>query len=339
MVRTLSTAEVTPRDRLSYWIDAVCDTYVQLDCEADGNMIDGEIRIDTLSTLKLSRVTASAQRVRRTPAKIAQATEDYFLVSIQTAGAGIVSQDGRDAVLQPGDFALYDSTRPYELLFERDFQQYVLMLPGPTLRSHLRDTHGLTARPVSGEHGAGHLLIEMIRTLASDIDRLEPASAAAVAQGVEHILIAGLRALPSANAQPMSSLTAFHRERIKALVRERLRDPHLSVAEIAARLRISVSTVHRVFAGEACSITDWIWAQRLDRVKRDLCDPALASRNISDLAFSWGFNDAAHFSRAFRARFGCAPRELRALASHPAHSWRRPAGAGNRLPTERRRVT
>lgn len=321
MARLLSTAEVAPRHRLSYWVDAVCDTYVQLDCDAPGaGTIDGEIRLDTLATLELSRVTASAQRVKRTPAKIARASEDYFLVSIQTRGQGAVLQDGRAALLQAGDFALYDSTRPYELIFERDFQQFVLMLPGPALRSQLRDTQALTARPVSGTRGAGHLMIGMIQALANDIGALEPASAAAVAQSVEHILVAGLRSLPGEAAPSASQLTVFHREQIKAFVRANLRDPQLGVARIAAQLRTSPSTVHRAFAGEPCSVTDWIWAQRLDGVRRDLCDPALGARSVSELAFSWGFNDAAHFSRAFRARFGCAPRELRAGMARPHHA-------------------
>jgi AraC-like DNA-binding protein len=47
-----------------------------------------------------------------------------------------------------------------------------------------------------------------------------------------------------------------------------------------------------------------IWAQPLDAAKRDLCDPAEAARSVREIAFSWGFNDAAHFSRACRARFG-----------------------------------
>ena len=49
-------------------------------------------------------------------------------------------QDGRVATLLPGDFALYDSTRPYELIFDEPLQQYVLQLPGAVLRSRLRDT-------------------------------------------------------------------------------------------------------------------------------------------------------------------------------------------------------
>lgn len=52
-------------------------------------------------------------------------------------------------------------------------------------------------------------------------------------------------------------------------------------------------------------------AQRPDLARRELSDPLHASRSVSDIAFACGFNDAAHFSRSFRARFGCAPRVLR----------------------------
>lgn len=313
MPRLLSTADVPERDRAAYWTDMVCDAYVQLDCDpgAGARAIRGEIAIDRLATLELSRVTSTAQRVRRTPARIAAASEDYFLVSIQARGQGRVSQDGRDARLGPGDFALYDSTRPYTLAFDGTFQQYVLMLPGPMLRTALRGVEGLTATTVSGQRGAGHLMIGMIRTLAADIGTLAPASAAAVADSVTQILLAGLAALPAAHRQAPPPAQALHRAQIRALVRERLRDPLLNVTAIAGQLRLSPSTLHRAWAGEACSLSDWIWAQRLDAARRDLCDPALAARSVSQIAFSWGFNDAAHFSRAFRARFGCAPSDLR----------------------------
>ena len=134
--------------------------------------------------------------MRRTPAKIAGDAEDYFLVSIQTAGQGVVSQDGRDARLGPGDFALYDSTRPYTLRFDGAFQQFVLKLPGRTLRTRVRETQHLTATAVSGACGAGHLMLSMIQTLATDIDTLAPECAAAVADSVTHILSAGLSTLP-----------------------------------------------------------------------------------------------------------------------------------------------
>jgi AraC-like DNA-binding protein len=323
MHQTVSTDCVEPSQRLAFWTDMVCSTYVQLDCDAAAGAatIEGDITADELATLQLSRVTATPQIVRRTAAKIACASEDYFLVSIQTQGEGVVEQDGRTAHLAPGDFALYDSTRPYELRFEGAFQQYVLRLPGPTLRTVLRNTQSLTASTVSGQRGAGQLMIGMIQTLVADIGTLAPESATAVAESVTQILIAGLSALPAARQQPVSHLTAYHREQIKACARARLRDPHLTVASVAAQLRVSPSTLHRAWAGEACSIAEWIWAQRLDAARRDLCDPGMGARSVSEIAFSWGFNDAAHFSRVFRARFACSARELRSgNAAQPAQA-------------------
>ncbi len=313
---TVSTDQVPPGQRLAYWTDMVCGVYVQLECDAAGGRddIQGHIAVEDLSSLQLSRVTASPQRVTRTPALVGRASEDFFLVSIQTEGAGRVLQDGRAADLAPGDFALYDSTRPYTLQFEQPFQQYVLRLPGPTLRTALRDTHRLTASTVSGQRGAGHLMINMIRTLAADIDTLAPESAAAVAESITQILIAGLSALPLARQQPLSHLRAYHREQIKACVRANLRQPGFGVADAAARLRLSPSTLHRAWAGEACALGEWIWAQRLDAARRDLCDPGMGARSVSEIAFGWGFNDAAHFSRAFRTRFACSPRQMRAGA-------------------------
>ncbi len=320
MPRMLTTAGVEPSQRSAYWSDMVCGTYVQLTCDPSPSArhkpdgFSGQIAVADLSTLQLTQVTANAQLVRRTLANIARDSEDYFLVSMQTAGFGTVSQDGRVAVLKPGDFALYDSTRPYTLQFDDDFQQYVLKIPGRVLRTALRQTQQLTATVVSGERGAGHLMINMISTLAADIDTLAPESAVAVADSVTNILIAGLSALPAACSRPVTQLHAYQLERIKACVNARLRDPALTVAAVAAELRMSLSTLHRTWAGEPCSLSDWLWAQRLDGAKRDLGNPSMAARSVSDIAFHWGFNDAAHFSRAFRARFACTPRELRAQA-------------------------
>lgn len=310
MSRLLTTDAVDARDRLAYWNDAVTDTYVRLDTTAPGGDVVGDIRADALATLQLSRVTATAQRVRRTPSLIARAAEDFFLVSIQTRGTGLLVQDGREAELAPGDFALYDSTRPYELRFAGPFQQYVLMLPGPLLRSQLAAAPQLTARAVHGSRGAGHLMIEMIRTLAADVDVLAPGAATAVAQGVEHIVVAGLSALRVPEPSP-----AARAAQVRAVARRRLRDPGLTVAAIAAELHASVSTLHRAFADEPCSIMEWIWAERLGAVHADLRDPVCAHRTIGDLAASWGFADPSHFSRAFRARFGVTPRDARRAAT------------------------
>ena len=33
---------------------------------------------------------------------------------------------------------------------------------------------------------------------------------------------------------------------------------------------------------------------------------------LTEIAYRWGFNDSSHFSRSFKAAFGCTAREFRA---------------------------
>ncbi len=321
MSEILSTESVAADQRLAYWIDMICKTYVQLECDALGNAnaacFNGEIRSHHLPGLGLSVIRSAAQHVMRTPREIARASDDYFIVSIQTSGRGVISQDGRDAVLSPGDFAIYDSTRPYVLHFDDDFEEIVLKLRRDQLRSVVRDTEKLTATAVSGRAGAGHLMINMIRTLSDEVDTLQPASAAAVASSVVNILVAGLQSLPACNGVDPSSMTAYHVARFKRLVDERLRDPALSVAAIAAELGISVSHLHRLFKCDPLPPAQYVWNRRLEACGRELLDPRRGKASVAEIAFGWGFNDAAHFSRAFRGRFGCSPREWRQGGGKP----------------------
>jgi AraC-like DNA-binding protein len=310
MEQLFTTESVAPAQRLGYWSDLICDTYVHLECDAARDRaFDGSIRSQSMPGLELSVVDSGAQTVLRTERQIARSSDGFFLVSIQTRGRGRLRQDGRDALLGPGDFALYDSTRAYELHFEEDFQQIVLKLPSDQLRSVVRDTERLTATTVSGKAGAGHLMISMIKTLWDDLDELEPASAVAVAGGVINILVAGLQTLPAQQGVQPSALASYHLGRIKQLIDARLRDPAFSISQVAAELGLSVGHIHRLFKSEAISPAHYVWNRRLEACSRELRDPRHAARSISEIAFAWGFNDAAHFSRAFKERFGKSPRD------------------------------
>ncbi|WP_445498097.1 cupin domain-containing protein, partial [Pseudomonas aeruginosa] len=74
-------------------------------------------------------VSSSRQRVLRTPSRIARASEDFVLFALGRSGSGGVVQDGRETVIQPGEFAFYDTTRPYELRFNDDFTQTIFQVP------------------------------------------------------------------------------------------------------------------------------------------------------------------------------------------------------------------
>ena len=118
----MSTSEVVPRESFTFWREIICDVFVQLDCERRGEgSFAGTLTNRRAGPLQLTEVGADAQHVVRSRRQIAKGGEDDCLVSLQLAGRGIIAQDGREAVLGPRDFALYDSTRPYELSFDGPF--------------------------------------------------------------------------------------------------------------------------------------------------------------------------------------------------------------------------
>ncbi|CAM5724386.1 hypothetical protein SANTM175S_04325 [Streptomyces antimycoticus] len=85
-------------------------------------------------------------------------------------------------------------------------------------------------------------------------------------------------------------------------------------AAIAAHHHVSVRTLHLLFHSEPETVSARIRRRRLEHCHADLTDPRLRRRSISAIAARWGFLRPADFSRAFRAAYGVAPRELRQAA-------------------------
>jgi len=102
-----------------------------------------------------------------------------------------------------------------------------------------------------------------------------------------------------------------HRARIRRCVEARLFDPELSPASVAAALGLSPRYLRLLLAGDGESLTAYILRRRLEECARQLRDPRHAGRSVTELAFACGFNDASHFSRAFKARFDRSPRDYR----------------------------
>lgn len=308
MAKVVSTAAVSPRNSVSFWTEAVSDTFVVLDCKAgDGReSIDGEIAVQTLASIDLARVRASAQSVHRTPAAIDASSDDYYLVGMQTEGSCLVTQDGRSAALHDGGFALYDTTRPYSLLLTDHFEQLVIRLPRTALERYLPEAARLTALAVNADPGAGRLLVNTVQFLANDIDVLSPDVALSVSQGVEHLIVAGLggltRGVPDAHRISRRKLVQTH-------ILENLGDESLSIKSIASDLHLSPSSIHRAFAADGETVMGWVWQQRLKRIRETLLTGRYEG-TLTDLFLTWGFSDPSHFSRAFRQRYGHAPSQL-----------------------------
>jgi AraC-like DNA-binding protein len=311
----LSTNEVAARERASYWVDLICDVFVQLDCTQVDPGFYGDIVNQPLGRIQVSEVISTKQFVDRSRRQLARSNEDCLLVSLQLDGHGLVQQDGRSALLAPGDFALYDSTRRYTLTFDGDFRQLVLKSPRPLFTDRLDFPERCTATRIGGSSGMGRVASEFLRAVAREAPTLMPHEIERVANTMIDVFAAAFG--HSLVNQPLSpgSHRAAQLVRIKMFIEDHLRDPELSPERIAAAHGIGTRYLSKLFEDTGHTVARWIWEQRLDRIERDLRDADLAAHTVSEIAFGWGFNNMSHFSRAFKARFGVCPRTRRSERS------------------------
>jgi AraC-like DNA-binding protein len=313
----LSTTGLPERQRFAFWQDAVCDTFVELDCERlSDRAFSGEIARVEAGSAGFSVVRSQEHRVVRTPARIRRAREEAVLVSLQLSGSAAIVQDGREARLAPGDFALYDSTRPYSLSLLGDFEMLVLQVERQRLMRWLGRTEPLTARALSAATPTGAIASSFLASVAATVGRMERQTAERMSD-IALALIATAFGEAANAAAPLGHSRVALLYRAKALIDAEIHDPGLNTSVIAARLGIAPRTLQDLFHAEETTVSDWIWRRRLEKARRDLADPALAGETVTQIALACGFRDMAHFSRRFRREFGRAPREVREASPSP----------------------
>ena len=88
--------------------------------------------------------------------------------------------------------------------------------------------------------------------------------------------------------------------------------PTRPMETIAKAHAISVRALHALFEDSGESVAALVRRERLRRCLEDLERPSGGS--VTEIAFRWGFRDAAHFSRVFKRQFGATPSDARHAA-------------------------
>lgn len=294
-----------------HWKHLVAESFVPLTAgTADVEGFRGQLRSRVLDRMSIVEVTATSHEVHRTPALIARAHERYFKLNLQLEGTGLLIQDNREAVLRPGDLAIYDTNRPYTLAFEDTTRIMVVMFPCDALALPTEYVGQLAAVRMAGDGGLSGIVGQFIRQLSENLDMLNGPSGSRLAANALDLVSTMLHAemdISPDRMKPQALLAVAVREYIDA----NLSDPLLSPASIAAAHFISTRHLHNVFHESGTTVASWIRTQRLEGARRDLRDPLHAGLPVGAVAARWGFLDAAHFSRTFRDAFGVPPSDWR----------------------------
>jgi AraC-like DNA-binding protein len=306
-VKVWSTAQVHPRDRLAYWVDQICaNCCVDSEPRPDPRFFGEGVLTDLAGMLQIVNGVSTAQVIRRSSRQIARGNGGHFHVTVMSSGRTQASQDGREAVLGPGDFVIADHTREYQFTYDTDVTQTLLIIPRQSLLDRIGRAERFTARKIDGSKGFGGLLSPMLQNLGAQLRDVPSDMQARIAGNVLDLIAT---AVLSEHDEVRVSSEMTH-VRIKFWIETHLVE-ELSGERIAAACGVSVRHLNRLFAREATSLMHYVWERRLARCRRDLMDPAMAHHPIGDIALSAGFKDLAHFSRAYRARYGRSASEDR----------------------------
>lgn len=259
-------------------------------------------------------VTAPEHTVERTPELIKEcATGDFYKLSLMLEGEGMVMQDAREAVLRQGDLAIYDTTRPYSLLASEGARTAIVMFPREMIALPPEMVAQLTAVRFDRSQGLAASVSPFMCQLMKQLDQFARPGGSRLPHNIVDLL--GTMLVSELDLAPNETSPGGRLLRqVMDYIEDHLNDPDLRPASIAAAHFISARYLQVLFQRNGMTISSWVRERRLERCYRDLADSSLAGESVAQLAAKWGFPEPAHFSRAYKKRFGVSPRQTRISA-------------------------
>ncbi|WP_427004451.1 AraC family transcriptional regulator [Pseudarthrobacter sp. H2] len=261
-------------------------------------------------SLKFAQVRGSAQVVERNERFIRQNPTDVIAIFFALEGeAFFYYGDGHES-LKPGQAVIYDADRPFMRGFCKGLHELVLTIPRddylalsggkPLLKPQVFDF--LQGKPANRHMLA---LAKLVRGTLSG--KPQPGGAADPGRAEDTAMeLIGLLARGEGNGTDPGYLATA-----RCYIEDRLGDPQLSTAEVAAAVGISERHLTRIFAeaGEPPSL--YILGRRLELAKNILADPTQRTTPVGRIAAAAGFASQSYFTRAFKTRFGAVPLQIR----------------------------
>lgn len=323
LVTEFSTGDVAPRDRFASFEAFATQSHIRTVLRSNQqDDFRARMRVLELGELQVSALTYPHLEVVRTPKLIRQGDPEVYEINSVLAVSGRMSQDGHEATFRSGDLVLLDSSRPFRVWLDAAPDRVatvVARIPRALLPLPWTAVRRLVATPIPATHGMSGVFHRWLADLAANAGGFTPANVPTLASITTDLLTSLLgRHLDTGETMTPQSRRRTLRVQVHDFVRQHLGDPSLSPVTLAEAHRVSVRSLQQLFADEGTTPAAWIRHLRLERCRHDLADPRLRLRPVHAVAARWGFTDAGHFSRAFRAAYGVPPRDYRHQALRDA---------------------
>ncbi|UHC17161.1 helix-turn-helix domain-containing protein [Methylobacterium currus] len=260
-----------------------------------------------LGTVLVGEISAPTQALERTARKAAIQGLDHVLIQFYESGSSLIRTDRSEATVSPSDFVVYDLSQPVAVSSSAVTATNIL-LPRALLGNRTGLVSALHGSVFSTAHDKGaELFACYLRRLVASCDDLDAHHVPNLAEAAASLCAT---ALPNWAADGVAERRATLK--VRAFIHDNLGTPELGPEMICARFGLSRATLYRQFAADD-GVQNYIRNCRLAQAMRLLTEPAEEGRpRISSIAYATGFSDDRSFSRAFKRRYGCLPRDAAA---------------------------
>lgn len=228
---------------------------------------------------------------------------------IPSDDGAILSQDGMHRPIAAGDLVVLPRQSGWQLSIKRDMRATVLCITTEAFAGRRIRLAELGDAQIPAIDGLAAVLRSLILSTSDALETISGDAWTTISTSLAEVFLAWLRqvspeAIEAGGPQALMS-------RICEAIEKRLDDPTLTPSRIAQGEGISERYLQKLFEGRGDNFSHYLRERRLQRCWADLASPTQAHHSVSEIAFRCGFNDAAHFSRTFRERFGISPRAFR----------------------------
>ncbi|MGQ7461992.1 AraC family transcriptional regulator [Streptococcus suis] len=234
--------------------------------------------------------------------------ENYVLHFI-TNGKGKITIDGETTNLQAGDlFVLPKNQSIFYQADENTPWTYTWVgFSGSRAETILSQTR-LLEKYFLHSHLESEILKKMIDINQTEIQSLPMITELILIGHLNQLLAALVQEFPNESLKESSTLAKNYVHHAIKLIHSQYNSP-IKVNEIADHLALSRSYLYKIFKQETgYAIKDYILQIKMKRSCQLLEDP---SRNITEIAYSVGYQDPLTFSSAFKNYFHMSPTDFR----------------------------
>ncbi|MBB4632656.1 helix-turn-helix domain-containing protein [Sphingosinicella soli] len=309
-----STEGYAASERFEAWRQQLNAIYLDWSIEKPGDAAyQASVSTRSFDDFTLVNCRCEPFRASRRAAQMAQDTREIIGVQLVISGRETMDIGGEQVSLSEGDLMIWDNTRPMSFAVQESLHKLSIIMPLSRFKNWLPTSWYTIDKKIAKGSMSGQLLSTFMRNMPDHMFNRENANGDALIEATMGLLVDALDPLRGGSED--QSLKAAQMMRIRGIISEHLSDGELTPHKVAALAKISVRYLHWLFESEGITASQYIISQRLQRCRRELSNPVMGNRTITDIAFSWGFQNSAHFSRRFKQEFGTSPHEFRKMTN------------------------